>query len=228
MKRIISLAILVACFMAAPAQSRRSVSILGDSYSTFRDFVLPDSNAVWYPNEKRNAKGEGNDVQKVRQTWWQLFLRQGGFRLCVNNSFSGATICKTGYKGEDYSNRSYVNRLRYLGSPDIIIVFGGTNDTWAKSPIGDFKYSGWTDKDLYEFRPAMAYMLAQLLDRYPNTELYIVINDILSKEVTASMKTICEHYGVNYILLHDIDKQWGHPSRLGMSQIAQQLGQVIK
>ena len=227
-KRILCIAAMIIVLLPTHAQNRRTVSILGDSYSTFRDYVVPDTNAVWYPSEKRNAKGEGNDVQLVRQTWWQLFLRQTGLRLCQNNSFSGATICKTGYRGEDYSNRSYVNRLRYLGSPDIIIVFGGTNDTWAKSPLGEFKYDNWTHQELYQFRPAMAYMLSELLDRYPNTDIYIVINDILSKDVTEAMTTICQHYGVKYILLHDIDKQWGHPSQRGMKQIADQLAEIIK
>lgn len=220
---------IVCCLMAAVGTSaqQRTVSILGDSYSTFRDYVVPDSNEVWYPNRPLDGN-DGNDVQQVRQTWWQLFLRQGAFRLCQNNSFSGATICKTGYRGEDYSNRSFVNRLRYLGSPDIIIVFGGTNDTWAKVPLGDYKYEGWTDSDLYQFRPAMCYMLASLLDRYPNTQVYVVVNDILSKDVTETMVTACKHYGVPYILLKDISKQWGHPSQQGMAQIAEQLGAVIK
>ena len=223
------LKLLVLCLLTAItlAAQKRSVSILGDSYSTFRDFVVPDTNAVWYPSKSLQGN-EGNDVQQVRQTWWQQFLRNGNFLLCRNNSFSGATICKTGYHGEDYSNRSFVNRLRYLGCPDIIIVFGGTNDTWAKVPVGEYQYEGWNDADLYQFRPAMAYMLAQLADRYPSAEVYVVVNDILSKDITESMVTICDHYRVPYILLKDIDKQWGHPSQLGMTQIAAQLGEVIR
>ena len=125
----------VAC-TTLQAQSKRTISILGDSYSTFRGYVLPDSNYVWYPQ-----KAENNDVQDIRQLWWHQLIRNNGFRLCQNNSFSGATICNTGYNGEDYSDRSYCTRLRFLGSPDIILVFGGTNDTWAKSPLGDFKYA---------------------------------------------------------------------------------------
>ena len=210
--------------MGMQAQSKRGISILGDSYSTFKGYVLPDSNYVWYPQEK----AENNDVQDIRQLWWHQLIREHGYRLCQNNSFSGATICHTGYKGEDYSDRSYCTRLKYLGSPDIILVFGGTNDTWAKSPIGDYKYSDWSRHDLFKFRPAMAYLLANLQNRYPGTDIYVIINDILSEDVTVSMKTICDHYHVPYIQLHDIDKQWGHPSQKGMTQIAEQVAEAIK
>ncbi len=207
---------------------KRAVSILGDSYSTFKGFVVPDTNFVWYPSQKYSEEKGGNDVQNVRQTWWHQFIRQGNFRLCQNNSFSGATICNTGYRREDYSDRSYVTRAPFLGSPEVIIVFGGTNDTWAKSPVGEYKYADWTAQDLYTFRPAMACMLSSLQDHYPGAEIYVVINDILSKEITESMQVISDHYGVRYILLHDIDKQWGHPSQKGMTQIAEQLAAVIK
>lgn len=213
----------VAC-IGMQAQSKRGISILGDSYSTFKGYVLPDSNYVWYPQEK----AENNDVQDIQQLWWHQLIREHGYRLCQNNSFSGATICHTGYKGEDYSDRSYCTRLRYLGSPDIILVFGGTNDTWAKSPIGDYQYSDWSRHDLFKFRPAMAYLLANLQNRYPGTDIYVIINDILSENVTVSMKTICDHYHVPYIQLHDIDKQWGHPSQKGMTQIAEQVAEAIK
>ena len=223
MMRKLTLFFVLMLAITAGAQ-KRAVSILGDSYSTFKDFVVPDTNFVWYPRDSVKH----NDVTDVRQTWWHQFVRQGNFRLCQNNSFSGATICNTGYKGEDYSDRSYVTRARYLGSPEVIIVFGGTNDTWAKSPVGEYKYGDWTAQDLYSFRPAMACLLSSLQDRYPGAEVYVVINDILSKEITASMQVISDHYGVRWILLHDIDKQWGHPSQKGMTQIAEQLSEVIK
>lgn len=224
MKRVLfSLSVLMTC-VSIQAQSKIGISILGDSYSTFKGYVLPDSNYVWYPQEK----AENNDVQDIRQLWWYQLIRQQGYRLCQNNSFSGATICNTGYDGEDYSDRSYCARLRYLGSPDIILVFGGTNDTWAKSPVGEFKYNDWKQRDLYQFRPAMAFLLANLQTHYPGTDIYVIINDILSEEITTSMKTICDHYLVPYIQLKDIDKQWGHPSQKGMCQIAEQVAGALK
>lgn len=224
MRRVLLFILMTVACVGMQAQSKRGISILGDSYSTFKGYVLPDSNYVWYPQEK----AENNDVQDIRQLWWHQLIREHGYRLCQNNSFSGATICHTGYNKEDYSDRSYCTRLWFLGSPDIILVFGGTNDTWAKSPVGDFKYSDWKHRDLYQFRPAMAYLLANLQNRYPGTDIYVIINDILSEDVTISMKTICDHYHVPYIQLHDIDKQWGHPSQKGMRQIAEQVAEALK
>ncbi|MBQ8154603.1 MAG: hypothetical protein IJ548_07715 [Paludibacteraceae bacterium] len=224
MRRLLFFLLAVTLFADVQAQSKLGISILGDSYSTFKGYVLPDSNYVWYPQEK----AENNDVQDVRQLWWHQLIREHGYRLCQNNSFSGATICHTGYDREDYSDRSYCTRLWYLGSPDMILVFGGTNDTWAKSPVGDYQYSDWNRHDLFKFRPAMAYVLANLQNRYPGTDIYVIINDILSEDITVSMKTICDHYHVPYIQLHDIDKQWGHPSQKGMRQIAEQVAEAIK
>ena len=209
MRRFFLFFLTITLSVGTQAQSKLGISILGDSYSTFKGYVLPDSNYVWYPQEK----AENNDVQDVRQLWWHQLIREHGYRLCQNNSFSGATICHTGYNSEDYSDRSYCTRLWYLGSP---------------SPIGDFQYSNWNRHDLFKFRPAMAYVLANLQNRYPGTEVYVIINDILSEDVTASMKIICDHYHVPYIQLHDIDKQWGHPSQKGMRQIAEQVAEAIK
>ncbi len=222
MRRLFTILLLMLAITVSA--QKRALSILGDSYSTFKDFVVPDTNFVWYPRDSVKH----NDVVNVRQTWWHQFICKGNFYLCKNNSFSGATICNTGYNGEDYSDRSYVTRSRFLGAPEVIIVFGGTNDSWAKSPIGDYKYENWTQQELYQFRPAMACMLSSLQDHYPGTEIYVVINTELSKEVTESMRVISDHYGVRWIQLHDIDKQWGHPSQKGMTAIAEQLGEVIK
>lgn len=82
----------------------------------------------------------------VRNTWWHQFIKENNYRLCVNNSFSGATICHTGYRSEDYSDRSFITRMKALGCPDIIFIFGATNDYWAKSPLGEYQYADWSKK----------------------------------------------------------------------------------
>lgn len=217
-------ALLMLIAMGANAQCKKSVAIFGDSYSTFENYLSCDTNAVWYFQGKQKK----TDVTDVEQTWWHMLLKEKGWKLECNNSFSGSTICYTGYRKEDYQNRSFHNRLRYLGSPDIILVFGATNDCWAKSPIGDYKYSDWTKKDLYSFRPAMAAMCDGLKKRYPNVDIYFIMNCDLTETITTSCRTICNHYGIPMIELHNVDKINGHPSIKGMKTIAEQVGAAVK
>ncbi len=205
------------------AQSLKSVSILGDSYSTFDGYMVPDTNFVWY-NTRITKK---TDVTSVKQTWWHLFIKDNNYKLEVNNSFSGSTICNTGYQKQDYSSRSFIRRMDNLGSPDVIFIFGATNDAWANAPIGLFKYNDWTKEDLYDFRPAMAYMLDYMLGRYPNVKIYFLLNSDLKETINESVKTICKHYNVDCIELKDIDKKEGHPSIKGMKQISNQISDFL-
>ncbi|MDE6176421.1 MAG: SGNH/GDSL hydrolase family protein, partial [Paramuribaculum sp.] len=71
MKRLFHLLILLSVIIIgspdASSQSRKGVSILGDSYSTFKGFMSNDRNRVWYSTV---ASPERTDVSKVSQTWW--------------------------------------------------------------------------------------------------------------------------------------------------------------
>lgn len=224
MKKI-TLTILAVLMAGIAVAQTKAVSILGDSYSTYEDFVTPATNELWYYAKNSEQK---TDVKDVRQTWWHQVIKENGWRLAVNNSYSGATISYTGYDGNDYSPRSFNTRMDNLGQPDIIFIFGATNDSWAGSPIGDFKYEGIKKTDLYEFRPALAHMLRWMTDRYVNTEIYFILNTELKDEINTSVKTICEHYGVPVITLTEVDKISGHPSVKGMRQIADQVNSFLK
>lgn len=224
MKKI-TLTILAVLMAGIAVAQTKAVSILGDSYSTYEDFVTPATNELWYYAKNSEQK---TDVKDVRQTWWHQLIKENGWRLAVNNSYSGATISYTGYDGNDYSPRSFNTRMDNLGQPDIIFIFGATNDSWAGSPIGDFKYEGIKKADLYEFRPALAHMLRWMTDRYVNTEIYFILNTELKDEINISVKTICEHYGVPVITLTEVDKISGHPSVKGMRQIADQVNSFLK
>lgn len=224
MKKI-TLTILAVLMAGIAVAQTKAVSILGDSYSTYEDFVTPATNELWYYAKNSEQK---TDVKDVRQTWWHQVIKENGWRLAVNNSYSGATISYTGYDGNDYSPRSFNTRMDNLGQPDIIFIFGATNDSWAGSPIGDYKYEGIRKADLYEFRPALAHMLRWMTDRYVNTEIYFILNTELKDEINTSVKTICEHYGVPVITLTEVDKISGHPSVKGMRQIADQVNSFLK
>ena len=196
-------------FLVTPFIWSQSVTIFGDSYSTFEGYIEPA------------------DVTDVTQTWWHQLLSRKGWHLCMNNSYSGSTISYSGYDGADYSLRSFNTRMTNLGSPDIIFVFAGTNDSWAGAPMGDYQYDDFAHANLFQFRPAMARMLEYMTKRYINTRIYFILNDGLRDEVNSSVLTICQHYGVPCIRLHDIDKMSGHPSVKGMQQIASQIEEFI-
>lgn len=206
------------------AQVKPTIAVLGDSYSTYAGFI-PKGNAIWYqvPADLKNT-----DVTKVEQTWWWQVIKEGGYKMGMINSYSGSTICNTGYNDADFSDRSFVTRATNLGNPDIILICGATNDSWAGAPIGSYKYANWKRADLYTFRPAMAKMLNDIQEHYPNVDVYFILNSELKDEINESVVEICKHYQVPVIKLHDIDKKSGHPSVKGMKSFAQQVLKAIK
>lgn len=219
MKKLVTVIFFCLLSVCLSAQSRKAVSVLGDSYSTFEGYVTPSTNELWYYAHP----GKDTDVDDVRQTWWHRFIKENGYRLSVNNSYSGSTIGYYGYSGNDYTQRSFITRMNNLGCPDIIFVFGGTNDSWAGAPVGEFKYNNFRNDDFFSFRPALAYLLKSMTDRYLNTEIYYIINDGLRDEITNSIIEVCNHYGVKYIRLQNIDKKSGHPTVKGHAMIAEQI-----
>lgn len=228
MKKLLSACVLVSLSMlgtlSAEEPQKLKVSILGDSYSTFTDYMTPKENKVWYGTAGKHM--HENDVNSVEQTWWWQLIYDNGMQLERNNSWSGTTVCLTGYNGKDIGKMSFVERSLDLGNPDVIVVFGGTNDAWANSPIGtDYTVRG--DSALYSFRPAFACMLERMQQKYPNAKIFNITNTELKAAVTDSMDEICKAYGVPNVVLHYIDKQKGHPSQSGMRQISEQAWQVI-
>lgn len=221
-KFAVFLLFLQACCFAADSLS---FSILGDSYSTFEGHVFPDTNECWYRPEERFEFAAKNDVREPEQMWWYLLSKNKGWKLEVNNSYSGATIGYLGYDNKDFSDRSFITRAPYLGNPELILVFGATNDSWIKGPIGKFKYKDWTRKDLFTFRPAMSLLADTLKKTYPDAKICFVINTKLNPKIVSSMHTICNHYGLTCLDLQPFEKQAGHPSVKGMEEIANQISE---
>ena len=219
MKKFILLTLLAATAISASAQTKK-VSILGDSYSTFKDYN-PEGYAPFYPDAN-------NDVTEVGQTWWSLYIEAKGYQLEQNNSWGGTTICNTGYFGMDSSRSGFLSRVDMLGNPDIIFVFSGTNDAWAHAPVGEDKYPDWTAEDLKTFRGGYACLLDTLQKKYPDAQIYSIQNSELDEEYNESSREVCAHYGIQLIELHDIDKQNGHPSIAGMQSICDQLLEAVK
>ena len=209
----------------AQTNDTKTFSIIGDSYSTFKEYI-PDGYISWYSTTAR----KDNDVTSVEETWWYMFAKENGYKLLLNESFSGTTICNTGYKGVDYSEKSFIKRMYKVTSdiPDLIIIFGATNDSWANSPIGELKYENWTPSDLYSFLPACCFMLDHLTTVAKDSQIIFIINTELKEEITNGIIEACRHYGVQSLQLKDIEKKSSHPSIKGMAQICAQLTDFLK
>lgn len=224
-KLIIAAALVMTATMGANAKKvwdyKPSVSILGDSYSTYEGYIEPKTNDMWYWKVDPDNR---TDVHDVTQTWWWMFIKENGFRLEQNNSYSGSTISYLGYNQSNYQPRSFITRVDNLGSPDILLIFGGTNDSWAGVPIGEYKTEGEpSDMELYTFRPAIMKLMKEVSVRYPNVDVYYIVNSELRPEIVEAIEYACKQYNVPVIQLHDIDKKNGHPSIAGMRAIADQL-----
>ena len=223
-KNLVFIVIFLIGFWGISFSQLPTVSILGDSYSTFEGYTTPLENEQWYLKTKRDR----TDVEKVEQTWWWILCDEYELQLEINNSYSGSTISYSGYYGRDYMDRSFITRAPNIGNPDIILVFGATNDDWAGAPLGTLKYENWTDEDLYSFRPAMTYLANFLTETHPKASIYFIVNDCLKTEITETIREVCKHYGITVIELQNIAKKTSHPTVAGMRQIAEQVGKVLK
>lgn len=205
--------------------------IFGDSYSTFEGCV-PDGYAIYY--FPRSC--EYTDVREKEQTWWHRVMAQAGLELVLNNSWSGSTVGYTGYDNADTSaSSSFIFRLRQLidegffaeNRIDTAFVFGGTNDSWADAPLGNAKFEGWEEKDLYQVLPAVCYFLWFLKQTLPEARLYCLINTELKQEISDCMRAACARYGITAVTFDHIDKTCGHPTIRGMQDIADTVLQAL-
>ena len=223
----------------------KKIAIMGDSYSTFegwsnKDMAGNDNDYyVYYPHECPLT-----GVDCVEKTWWYMLCQKPEFELEVSNSNSGSVISNTHYNGVDVTGTdlSFMHRVGkntggvdYNGNPDIILIFGGTNDCWAGVELGDYVYKDWTVSNLKCFRPAFSKLIFTLKELYPNATVYNITNNEsdgaiggLSNSYIKSMKRICKHYGVTNIVLEDIEKVDGHPTYAGMQAICEQVYHVLR
>lgn len=158
----------------------KKISILGDSLSTFANYI-PSGNATYYPN------GD-NDVTSVEQTWWMKLISKTNSILEVNNSFSGSRI-----SGNDDS--AYTNRIINLGSPDYIIINGGTNDFWGNVPAGSLHFDLDDSKlNVDEFADSYDLLIRKCKSLYQYVNIILVIPHVVSQEYTDLIKEIAKHY----------------------------------
>lgn len=208
-----------------------NIFILGDSYSTYAGHI-PDGYFAYYTPEKQ----EYTDVTKVEETWWHIVAERAGGKILRNCSWSGTTICNTGYGGY-CPDSSFVGRFERLveegffreNKIDTFFIFGGTNDAWAESPVGELKYFDFTEDDLKQALPAFCYLITKVKECVPEARVVNILNDVVVKaELTDGYREACIHLGVKCAEAGDFGRENGHPNIVGMREIAERVLDAIK
>lgn len=173
-------------------------SILGDSISTFEG-VTPKGYNVFYTDSRKLESG----ITTTDKTWWGRVIKELGGELLVNNSWSGSLVCKHP-ECEIESYGASDARTSALGengkTPDVIMVYIGTNDWGYNMPI-DLQQG--EEGDLSFFRIAYNTMLHKIKRNYLKAEIWcftLAVSDSMrdfgftlpfSKEKT-SMSKYCQ------------------------------------
>lgn len=100
----------------------RSISILGDSISTF-DGCNPPGYRVFYEGDRCAQTG----VLTPADTWWSQVVARLDGRLLANSAFSGSLVEGAGFPAG--SSQERIDALAAHGvQPDVVIAFMGIND----------------------------------------------------------------------------------------------------
>ena len=84
---------------------------------------------------------------------------------------------------------------------DTVLVFGGTNDSWANAPLGELKYDGFEEGDLFSVLPAFCYFMKTLKEDLPTSKIVFIANCDIKTEIVEGIKTAGAHFGVDTVEL---------------------------
>lgn len=196
----------------------KRLSILGDSISTFGDPSATNENGTYcysyYPSASCRYSTDGNDSIRfdVENTYWMKLIRKAGMKLGVNDSYRGTKVSGT---SNAFNLQARINHLGENGTPDVILVFGGTNDAGASVTVGTFDTTNpqsYTDEDIAAlpvttFADAYRTMLIRLMKTYPLAEIVVILPTFTSSYYTITdldnyveiIKEACDFFGIKYI-----------------------------
>jgi len=227
-----------------PNYSGKRVSILGDSISTFVpasdkvDGKAPEGCTTTYPGNV--TKYEASNVTSEELTWWGRVIAHFGMTLGINESWAGSTI---GYNPNYTNSGKYtadncmcsetrIGHLGESGTPDVIIVFGGTNDINHHMSGSNVRFAvGELDSvhNPYDFENfpmitdtyygAITTMLLRIQHTYPNATILMLLPFFCTSTHTSATDVatpydqntwsnvaidVCKYLGVEYLDLRKI------------------------
>ncbi len=161
----------------------KTVSILGDSISTFANYV-PDGYSCFYPYPSA-------DVKDVNYTWWMRTINQLGMKLLKNNSWSGSCVSAGTGPSAAVNDSRLVELTKGTERPDIIFIFMGANDC------------GSSNVSLSSFQTSYKTMLDKIMILCPESEIYLMTlpsTGLYSEADRIAYNTVIRNYAKIYEL----------------------------
>lgn len=208
---------------ASAAQSKtgfegKVISVLGDSISAMQGYI-PVADGFNLKHDQQYATNFGVD-----NMWWKIVIDRLGAKLGICDAWDGTTVKNTASEDSGKTGpNTYLGsstRLINLGSngtPDMILIFAGTNDTRSgtASNIGTFdasvEYVPMTEDEVYTnttsgvLAEAYTALIRKLQYLYPTTKL-VALAPMYGKPFALypqarmmSLKVIrdvCDYFGV--------------------------------
>ena len=216
--------ICVGCGKADPNVERykgKVISIMGDSISTFAGYIPV---ADGFNREHLARYPQDNLLTDVNETWWMQVVAALDAKLGINDSWRGATLSgaapvTTGDTGPNaaMSNLTRIQNLGSNGTPDVILLYGGTNDLAHVSKVGTFDPAtapttvDLTTKQWDNLADGFVHTLLRMRHYYPDALIVAMLptytasyySDAKLAQGNAVMAQICQHYGIPYVDLRD-------------------------
>lgn len=197
----------------------KRVSVIGDSISTFRGYI-----EYGFPAHYPTTDG---DVTLVKQTYWYrlIYDYMSNAKLDTNLSYSGSEVSRNATQA--YGPCFFERFEEYgLGSPDIVLIHGGTNDyahgvaalstgyliQGSAAPtdaqmqaLFDAAESDLGSLNDREFCSAYIKLICMIRQKYPDVKIVCIIGDYVSIGIQKSIKAIAEHYGAGCVDLYAVN-----------------------
>lgn len=173
----------------------KRIGILGDSISTYKG-IIPASYSAYYPQ----SSGDCTDVNDWTKTYWgQLITKWWMGELDFNSSWSGGCVAPGSTRGAT----PFTIRCRDFIDPDVILLFGGTNDCQASCAValGEFDFDSPVGKlsTNARFRESYIAVVKTIQATYPKAHIICIIGNHIDGEYASSVQTIAEHFGLPYV-----------------------------
>lgn len=205
-------------------ERKLKVGVIGDSISSFSG-IIPSGYKAYYPKSDC-------DVNTWQKTYWgKLITEYWDAELDVNCSWSGGCVAP-GVSGKT-TGSDFVSRCRDFINPDIILLFGGTNDAIASNGValGDYDYdSPFASLNTHlRFRDSYIAVVKAIQANYPQAQIIVILGDHVTGDFATSVVEIAGHYELPLVDFRDdptlaANKYSGsHPNAKGMAYMAKKI-----